>query len=98
VSRVAQALHVSSAFVASESGKLVRRSFLLKRTNLQDRRGVLLSVAPAGRLRLDRISEEIRAINDRFFGCLDAKAFNAMSVASATLVDSSGPVVRALGA
>ena len=83
VGAVAQALHVSSAFVASETGKLVRRGFLLKRTNPLDRRGVLLSIAPAGRLKLDRISEEIRAINDLFFGALDAKAFAAMSEAMA---------------
>ena len=61
VGSMAQSLHVSSAFVASETGKLVRRGFLLKRINPLDRRGVLLSIAPAGRLKLDRISEEIRA-------------------------------------
>src|SRR5262245_9493951 len=32
VGTVAQALHVSSAFVATETGKLVRRRFLAKRT------------------------------------------------------------------
>src|ERR1041385_6182271 len=53
VGGLAQALHVSSAFVASESGKLVRRKLLHKRTNPLDRRGVLLSVAPAGRLAVD---------------------------------------------
>ncbi len=37
-----------------------------------------VSIAPAGRLKLDRISEEIRAINDLFFGGLDAEAFEAM--------------------
>ena len=40
VGAVAQALHVSSAFVATETGKLVRRRFLAKRTNPLDRRGV----------------------------------------------------------
>ena len=50
VGTVAQALHVSSAFIATEAGKLARRRLLLKRTNPLDRRGVLLSVAPAGRL------------------------------------------------
>ena len=38
----------------------------------EDRRGVLLSLAPAGRLKIDRIGAEIRAINDLFFGALDA--------------------------
>ena len=47
--------------------------FLAKRTNPLDRRGVLFSVAPAGRLKLDGISHDIRAINDLFFGELDAR-------------------------
>lgn len=96
VSALAQALHVSSAFVASETNKLVRRSFLLKRTNPNDRRGVLLSIAPAGRLKLDRISAEIRWINDHFFGGLDAKAFDAMCLATAKLVESSKAVIHSL--
>lgn len=96
VGTVAQALHVSSAFVASESGKLVRRVLLLKRVNPADRRGVLLRIAPSARLKLDRVSEEIRSINDRFFGGLDARAFRSISVAAAMLVESSGNVVHAL--
>ena len=95
VGALAEALHVSSAFVASETNKLVRRNFLLKRTNPDDRRGVLLSIAPAGRLKLDRISEEIRWINDQFFGGLDAKAFDAMCLAAAKLVQGSDAVIHA---
>ena len=49
VGAVADALHVSSAFVASETGKLAQRGLLDKRTNPRDRRGVLVSVSPAGR-------------------------------------------------
>jgi MarR family transcriptional regulator, organic hydroperoxide resistance regulator len=96
VGALAEALHVSSAFVASETNKLVRRNFLLKRTNPDDRRGVLLSIAPAGRLKLDRISEEIRWINDHFFGGLDAKAFDAMCLGAAKLVQGSNAVIHAL--
>jgi DNA-binding MarR family transcriptional regulator len=96
VGTVAQALHVSSAFVASETGKLVRRRFLYKRTNPLDRRVVLLSIAPAGRLRLDRLSREMRAINDVFFGSLDDKSFLALSSAAAGLVAGSAQVLRRL--
>src|SRR5215212_9529496 len=77
VGSLAQALHVSSAFIATEGGKLVRRGLLLKRTNPLDRRGVLLSIAPAGRLAVDRVSAEIRTVNDLFFGALDATSFAA---------------------
>ncbi len=90
VGTIAQALQVSSAFVASESGKLARRGLLLKRTNPDDRRSVLLSIGPAGRLRLERVSPEIRAINDLLFGFLNVKAFAAFASIAASLEESSG--------
>jgi MarR family transcriptional regulator, organic hydroperoxide resistance regulator len=90
VGTVAQAMHVSSAFIASETGKMARLGLLLKRPNPQDRRGVLLSLALAGRLKIDRVSAEIRAINDLFFGGLDARSFAALSVAAGVLVKGSG--------
>jgi DNA-binding MarR family transcriptional regulator len=94
VGALAQALHVSSAFIATEAGKLARRRLLLKRTNPLDRRGVLLSVAPAGRLAVDRVSAEIRTINDLFFGALDAASFAGLSDAAAALVESSARALR----
>jgi DNA-binding MarR family transcriptional regulator len=94
VGTVAQALHVSSAFVASETGKLARLGFLFKRTNPNDRRGVLLSLAPAGRLKIDRVSPEISAVNDLFFGAIDSAAFVALSSAASALVGSSGRAVH----
>ena len=89
VGAVARALHVSSAFIASESSKLARRGLLAKRTSPEDRRGVLLSVAPAGRAKIDGISDRIRAVNDLFFGVLDSKSFVSLSGAAARLVNSS---------
>ena len=94
VGALAQAMHVSSAFIATEAGKLVRRRLLLKRINPLDRRGVLLSVAPAGRLAVDRVSAEIRTINDLFFGALDAASFAGLSDAAAALVESSAKALR----
>jgi MarR family transcriptional regulator, organic hydroperoxide resistance regulator len=93
VGTLAQALHVSSAFIATEGGKLVRRRLLLKRINPLDRRGVLLSVAPAGRLAVDRVSAEIRTVNDLFFGALDATSFPALSAAAGALVEGSAKAV-----
>jgi MarR family transcriptional regulator, organic hydroperoxide resistance regulator len=98
VGAVAQAMHVSSAFVASETGKMARRGLVLKRPNPDDRRGVLLSLAPAGRLSIDRVAAEIRAINDLFFGGLDAPSFSALSAAAAALVKGSGKAVQYLHA
>jgi len=89
VGAVADALHVSSAFVASETGKLAQRGLLDKRTNPRDRRGVLVSVSPAGRQAIARVGGEIRAINDLFFGALRSKSFAALSETIGALVGSS---------
>ena len=50
---------------------------------------MLISLAPGGRVEVDRIAIELRAINDRFFGALDGKSFAALSAAAAALVQSS---------
>jgi MarR family transcriptional regulator, organic hydroperoxide resistance regulator len=96
VGNVARALHVSSAFVASESSKLARRGLLAKRTSPDDRRGVLLSVAPGGRAKIDGISKQIRDVNDLFFGVLDKTSFTAVSAAAAALVKSSTEAIKYL--
>jgi len=91
---LAQLLHASSAFVASETGKLVRRHLLVKRVNPVDRRGVLVSVSPAGQQKLDRMTAEVRAVSDIFFGALDNEAFLALCNTASALVDSSGKAAR----
>lgn len=98
VGAVARALHVSSAFIASESGKLARKGLLSKRTSPQDRRGVLLSVAPAGRSKIDGISKQIRTVNDLFFGVLNPVSFTAVSSAAGALVESSVRAIQYLNA
>src|SRR5581483_9580776 len=98
VSSLARALHVSNAFVASETGKLAQRGFLHKRTNPHDRRGILLRIAPAGRIEIGRIGDEIRAINDLFFGALDARAFAALRTAVGALVHSSRKAIQHVSA
>jgi MarR family transcriptional regulator, organic hydroperoxide resistance regulator len=94
VGALARAMHVSSAFIASETGKLARLGLLVKRANPLDRRGVLLSLTPAGRLKIGRISGEIRRINDLFFGGLDAASFAALSAAASVLVKGSSRAMR----
>ena len=94
VGAVAQAMHVSSAFVTSEAGKLCTLGLLRKRPNPKDRRGALLSLTQAGRLKMDRLIPEIRAINDLFFGRLDAHSFSELCASAAALVDGSREAMR----
>lgn len=96
VGAVAQALHVSSAFIAVETNKLARLGLVLKRRNPDDRRGVLLSLAPQGQLKIDRAAAEIRAVNDLFFGELDSGAFRALCAAAGALVEGSRDAMQYL--
>lgn len=89
VSRVAQALHVSSAFVAVESGKLVRLGLLTKEPNRLDRRSVLIRLTADAHVQIEALSPEIRTINDMFFGALNRASFAALAKAAAALVGSS---------
>jgi DNA-binding MarR family transcriptional regulator len=94
VGAVAQAMHVSSAFVTSETGKLCTLDLLRKRPNPQDRRGALLSLTQAGRLKMDRLIPEIRAVNDLFFGELKAQSFSELCSSAIALAHGSREVMR----
>jgi DNA-binding MarR family transcriptional regulator len=94
VGKVAQVMHVSSAFVTSETGKLSARGLLRKRANPQDGRGALLSLTQAGRLKMDQLIPEIRAVNDLFFGRLDAHSFFELCDSAVALVDGSREAMR----
>jgi DNA-binding MarR family transcriptional regulator len=94
VGTVAQAMRVSSAFVTSETGKLSALGLLKKQPNPLDRRGALLSLTQAGRLKMDRLIPEIRAVNDLFFGGLEAHSFSELCAGAAELVRGSREAMR----
>jgi DNA-binding MarR family transcriptional regulator len=96
VGALAKVLHVSSAFIASETGKLARQGLVTKRQNPKDRRGVLLGLTRAARHRIARLTPEIRAVNDLFFGPLNRAGFEGLAAASASLVNSSHRVMQRL--
>jgi DNA-binding MarR family transcriptional regulator len=96
VTAVAKVLHVSSAFVATESGKLAQAGLLAKRASPKDGRAVLLSLTRLGRSLIARNSAEIRAVNDVFFGTLTPSMFAAASAAMAALVRGSARATASL--
>lgn len=96
VGALARVLHVSSAFIATETRKLSEAGLLAKRPNPKDRRGVLISLSRAGQSQIARLAPSIRAVNDQFFGGLHRSSFDAMAKASAALVKSSARVIGRL--
>ncbi len=98
VGDLARVLHVSSAFIATETRKLAEAGLVTKFPNPKDGRGVLISLSRAGQAEIARLTPEIRAINDEFFGTLKRGAFDAMANASSALVRSSARVMPRLAA
>jgi MarR family transcriptional regulator, organic hydroperoxide resistance regulator len=96
VGGVAKALHVTSAFIATETGRLARQGLLSKSPNPKDRRGILLALTPRGQAALVKLGPEIRAVNDDFFKPLDRAGFQALASTAAALVESSSRVERRL--
>jgi len=94
VGSVAQAMYVSSAFVTSETGKLADVGLIRKRPNPEDGRGALLSLAPVGRSKIDRLIGEIRTVNDLFFGLLGAQPFAELCASAGALVRGSSEAMR----
>lgn len=90
VNRLADRLHVSGAFVTAETGKLARRGLIAKRTNPRDRRGVLITLTPAGRQLIDQLGPTVRAVNDVIFRDLDPAQFEALQGIVGRMVEALG--------
>lgn len=67
VGRVGEYLHVTGTFVTIESGKLLRKGFMEKHSDLHDGRLSLLFLAPKGGKALRSLFPELQQINDVFF-------------------------------
>ena len=87
VSDVAKRLHVSTAFITSEVGKLESAGLVSKRPNPSDGRGVLLRLTDKGESLVQRVGPERQRVNDHLFGGLSAKSFRDLSKTLAALID-----------
>lgn len=94
VNRVAEHLHLSSAFMTIEVNRLVKDGLVTKRVNPDDRRRVVLKIAPAGRKLLNNLTAVQRPVNDTLFECLSADDFKTLRVLIARLVDSGDRALR----
>lgn len=86
VSRIAEHLHLSGAFVTIEVSKLVEADLVKKRVNKSDRRRVLLTVTPKARRLLNELAAVQAPVNDALFDCLSAAEFQQLSAMMARLV------------
>jgi DNA-binding MarR family transcriptional regulator len=89
VTGLAEHLQQRATFVTSQAGKLRERKLIRKRMNPEDRRGVLLTLTPAGEKLIEAIVPLIASLNDRIFGNLAADEFALLRRAVAGLVEST---------
>jgi MarR family transcriptional regulator, organic hydroperoxide resistance regulator len=94
VSKVAEVLHVSGAFITAETRQLERVGLVIKAINPRDRRGVLLRLTPNGERQMIAISPAIMAINDKFFAPLTHREFRQFADSAAQLVSSSRQIMQ----
>jgi DNA-binding MarR family transcriptional regulator len=79
VTKVAEHLHVSGAFVTIECGKLVKLGLLTKLPDPRDRRRVCLNITAKGSDLLQSLAPTQSRVNDVLFGFLDATRFQQFS-------------------
>ena len=71
---LAEHLHQRGTFITSQTNRLRERGLIYKDPNPDDRRGVLLRLAPPGRALIEEMLPLIASLNDRIFEGLDLEA------------------------
>jgi MarR family transcriptional regulator, organic hydroperoxide resistance regulator len=86
VGDVAEALHVTGAFVTTETNRLAAKRLVLKMPNPSDGRSTLLKPSSYAEDRIAAVADRLRHYNARFFGLIDKDALAALGASLAKLV------------
>jgi DNA-binding MarR family transcriptional regulator len=89
VGRVADYLHVAPTFITAESGKLVRRGYIEKRSDPADRRISRLRITHKGRSALEALLPLLRQVNDACFDLESGEQFQTLCRAFDCMLDGS---------
>jgi DNA-binding MarR family transcriptional regulator len=98
VSEVAEHLHVTTAFITSEVGKLEKMGLVDKSQNPNDGRGIQLRLTPAGSESLQEIGPQRLLINNHLFRGLSGEDFRRLSKILADLIDEFSETISMLKA
>jgi DNA-binding MarR family transcriptional regulator len=96
VGAVADHLHLSGAFVTTETGKLLRSGLITKVQDITDRRRVCLRVTRKGVELLCNLAPKQVQVNDVLFESLSAKQFQGLGVTFDHLVASGDRAIALL--
>ncbi|MEC7488594.1 MAG: MarR family winged helix-turn-helix transcriptional regulator [Pseudomonadota bacterium] len=90
VSRIAERLYTSGAYVTMETKKLLHRGLLEKRPNPDDGRSVFIILTDEGRAAIDAFAPYLRAINDELFDGIGPETFNQFRAIVSHMTRTSG--------
>jgi DNA-binding MarR family transcriptional regulator len=96
VGAVAEHLHLSGAFVTTETGKLLRLGLITKVQDLKDRRRVCLGVTAQGRDLLSRLAPVQVQVNDVLFDFLTGEQFRGVGSMLERIVASGDHAISLL--
>jgi DNA-binding MarR family transcriptional regulator len=96
VSEVAQRLHVSTAFVTSEAGKLETAGLIVKRQNPRDGRGILLRLSSLGEKKVREVGPVRLLVNDQLFRSISGEDFRHVARTIASLIDDFAGTIQML--
>lgn len=96
VTSVAQHLHVTTAFITLEAGRLERSGWIKKRQNPSDGRSILLHLTRKGEAEVRRIAPQRLIVNDHLFGKLSGKDFRHLAQTLALLIDDFAETIEML--
>lgn len=98
VGQVAKALHVTSAFVASESNRLAASGWVEKSVDPDDRRSMLLRLSARSLNDVRDLGPSIRAVNDKVFASLSGAEFDQLSKQIDDIMHAAGLALHWLSA
>jgi DNA-binding MarR family transcriptional regulator len=93
VTAVADHLYLSGAFITAVTGKLMRLGLITKKTDVDDRRRVTLTVSAQGRAALEKLAPIQRKVNDAEFGSLSREEFQLLTGIVDRLIESGARAV-----
>jgi DNA-binding MarR family transcriptional regulator len=96
VTSVAKHLHVTTAFITLETGRLERSGWLTKRQNPSDGRSILLRLTRRAEADVQRIAPQRLIVNDHLFGKLSRKDFRHLAQTLAFLIDDFAETIDML--
>lgn len=89
INAIARHLSLSGAFVTNEVGKLIKLDLVIKRSNPEDRRRVLLRVTPKSDALLASLIPTQQEVNDVLFGPLADQDFDHLCTLAPQLAESA---------